>query len=375
MSADADYAADLALIGERAGVHELHLGPLRLAVVPAWQLRVATGAFAPDGRSLGWLNRPKLRSGEVDARANLWGGLERLWLGPEGGPGTVYFAPGDDYRLDRWTIPALVDRVPFQVASAGDASIAAVAEGPVLNRAGERFEARLERRVELLEPGRALGAPLPPAVQGLGFVSDNALFNVGASPWSRSNGGLCLWLAGMLPHAEHAVAYAPAPAVATPHAVGDYFHALDATRLRPLGAGMAFRVDGAHRSKIGIPAANTTGWMGAWDPERGRLTLVQAEVDASAEYLEARWSADRGPFGGEALHLYNDGPPEPGAAPFGPFFELESSSPAAVLGPGERRSHRSTTILLEGPSAMLDDIARARLGVSLSDLERAFRAS
>ena len=374
MSADADYAADLALIGERAGVHELRLGPLRLAVVPDWQLRVATGAFAPDGSSLGWLNRPKLRSGEVDERANLWGGLERLWLGPEGGPGTVFFAPGDDYHLDRWTIPALVDRVPFRVASAGQARIAAVAEGDVLNRAGERFEVRLQRSIELLEPGRALGAPLPFGVQGLGFVSDNALFNVGTMAWSRPNGGLCLWLAGMFPHAEQAVAYAPAPAAATPRAVGDYFHALDASRLRPVGSGMAFRVDGEHRSKIGIPAANATGWMGAWDPVRGRLTLVQAEVDAGAEYLEARWSADRGPFGGEALHLYNDGPPEPGAAPFGPFFELESSSPAAILAPGERRSHRSTTTMLTGSRAGLDDIARAHLGVSLSDLESAFRA-
>lgn len=373
MSADADYAADLALIGERAGVHELRLGPLRLAVVPAWQLRVATGAFAPDGSSLGWLNRPKLRSGEVDARANLWGGLERLWLGPEGGPGTIYFAPGDGYDLDRWTIPALVDRVPFRVASAGEARIAASAEGRLTNRAGERFEVRLERSVELLDAGHALGAHLPPGVRGLGFVSDNTLTNVGASSWSPSNGGLCLWLAGMFPHAEGAVAYAPAPAAAKPRAVGDYFHALDETRLRPVGAGMAFRVDGGHRSKIGIPAANATGWMGAWDPGRERLTLVQAEVDAGAEYLEARWSADRGPFGGEALHLYNDGPPEPGAAPFGPFFELESSSPAAVLAPGESRSHRSTTTLLDGSRAALDELACAHLGVSLADLEFAFR--
>lgn len=369
---DADYAADTALIGERAGVHELRLGPLRLAIVPDWQLRVATGAFAPGGNSLGWLNRAKLRSGEVDERANLWGGLERVWLGPEGGPGSLYFAPGDDYDLERWTVPALVDRVPFRVSAAGGTRIEAAAEGSVSNRAGERFEIRLERGVEVLAPERALGDALPADVRGLAFVSDNALTNVGASAWSPSNGGLCLWLAGMFPHAARAVAYAAAPTGGAPRAVDDYFHPLDGARLRAVGSGMAFRVDGEHRSKIGIPAAHATGWMGAWDPERGRLTLVQAQVDAGAEYLEARWSSDRGPFGGEALHLYNDGPPEPGAAPFGPFFELESSSPAAILAPGEVQRHRSTTTLLEGPRAALDDIARAHLGVALELLEQAF---
>lgn len=373
MIRDADYAADLKWIGERAGVHELRLGPLRLAVVPEWQLRVATGAFAPDGSSLGWLNRPKLRSGESDPRANLWGGLERLWLGPEGGPGTVYFGPGEDYNLEHWTVPALVDRVPFEVRDRADSWVEACARGAVLSRAGERFDVGLQRRIELLKPKQALGAEPPSGVQGLSFASDNVLTNVGAEPWSSSNGGLCLWLAGMFPHAERGVAYAAAPSAVTPDAVTDYFFAVNAARLRVLGSGLAFRIDGQHRSKIGIPAAKATGWMGAWDPQRERLTLVRAEVDAGAEYLEARWSADRGPFGGEALHLYNDGPPAPGTAPFGPFFELESSSPAAVLGPGERRAHRSVTTLLTGPRAALDATAQSHLGVSLHELEAAFQ--
>lgn len=372
MNADADYAADLELIGERAGVHELRLGPLRLAVVPDWQLRVATGAFGADGASLGWINRSKLRSGAVDAQANLWGGLERLWLGPEGGVGSVFFPPGANYDLERWTIPALVDRVPFAVRSRADTWIDGVAEGPVVSRAGERFEVRLERRVELHTPQEGLGSKLPVDVPGLSFASDNRLTHVGDSTWNSAHGGLCLWLAGMFPHAERAVAYAPAPADCAPRAVGDYFHPLDADRLRALDRGVVYRVDGRRRSKVGIPAGSSTGWLGAWDPQRGRLTLVQAAVDADADYLEARWSAERGPFGGEALHLYNDGPAEPGSAPFGPFFELESSSPAALLAPGQSRRHRSTTTLLEGSRGALDAIARAHLGASLDTLERAF---
>jgi len=72
------------------------------------------------------------------------------------------------------------------------------------------------------------------------------------------------------------------------------------------------------------------------------------------------------------VNAYNDGPVAPGAKPLGPFYELETSSPAAALNPGESLSHVHTTIHLQGEEKDLDPIARKILGVSLEEIKQAF---
>ena len=79
------------------------------------------------------------------------------------------------------------------------------------------------------------------------------------------------------------------------------------------------------------------------------------------------------PYGGDVLNAYNDGSPGPGQPPLGPFYEIETSSPAAALAPGATMKHVSTTLHVQGPEAELDAIAKATLGVSLSDVAAAFR--
>ena len=51
------------------------------------------------------------------------------------------------------------------------------------------------------------------------------------------------------------------------------------------------------------------------------------------------------PYSGDALNSYNDGPLEDGSQ-MGPFYELETSSPAAALKPGESITHSQITIHL-----------------------------
>jgi hypothetical protein len=73
------------------------------------------------------------------------------------------------------------------------------------------------------------------------------------------------------------------------------------------------------------------------------------------------------------VNSYNDGPAAPGAKPLGPFYELESSSPAAALAPGEALAHVHTTMHFQGPDKALDAIARRVLGVGLEEIEKVFR--
>jgi hypothetical protein len=73
------------------------------------------------------------------------------------------------------------------------------------------------------------------------------------------------------------------------------------------------------------------------------------------------------------INSYNDGPPMPGNPPLGPFYELETSSPALSLSPGQPYTHVHRTFHLVGPEPELDRIARGTLNVGLAELTNAFR--
>jgi hypothetical protein len=153
-----------------------------------------------------------------------------------------------------------------------------------------------------------------------------------------------------------------------------YFGAVPSDRLRvDEEAGVLyFRADGERRSKIGVPSGRAMPVLGSWDPGRGVLTLVRATVpSAPSPYVNSMWEHQSEPYGGDVVNSYCDGPPAPGVAPLGPFYELESSSPAEALAPGERLEHTQTTVHVIGPRASLDVIARDQLGVGLETIEHA----
>ena len=81
------------------------------------------------------------------------------------------------------------------------------------------------------------------------------------------------------------------------------------------------------------------------------------------------WELQKEPYGGDVVNSYNDGPPKPGAKPLGPFYELETSSPAVALRPGESLSHRHRTYHLQGPEADLDAVAKMVLGVTVTEIK------
>jgi hypothetical protein len=83
------------------------------------------------------------------------------------------------------------------------------------------------------------------------------------------------------------------------------------------------------------------------------------------------WARQADPYSGDVINSYNDGPIGPGQPPLGPFYEIESSSPAAALVPGQSVRHVHRTIHLQGPESELGEIAEAALGVRIQKLVRA----
>lgn len=360
----------------------LSRGEARVAVAPAYQGRVMTSSASGDGgASCGWIHREAIASGVRAPHMNAFGGEDRFWLGPEGGQYGLYFAPGAPFDLEHWQVPEPIDWGGWDVALRSDASVSFRRDMDLTNASGARFVLRAERTVRLLDDAEI--DTLLESVSGVravGYASVNAITNTGEAAWSESTGLVSIWILSMYPPSPRAVVVIPFRAEGSGPVVNDaYFGPVPPERLRvdaERGV-LFFRADGERRSKIGVPPARALPTLGSWDPERGVLTIVRASLPGEPEHYADRpwvnsmWERQAAPYEGDVLNSYNDGPPAPGAAPLGPFYELESSSPAAALAPGERLEHTQTTLHVEGPREALDAIARARFGVGLDEIEHA----
>ena len=366
---------DLIVLGDEDGA--------RLAVAPAWQGRVMTSSGGGEARaSFGWINRALIAARTVRPHINPVGGEDRFWLGPEGGQFSVFFAPGTRFQLADWHTPAAVDSLPWTVAGQSAHTVKLRTTFPLINYSGTRFDVLVDREVRLLPSATAwdrLGVKPAPGVEIVAYESDNRLTNRGTAAWRRETGLLSIWIPGMFTASPETTVVVPITAGPESQlgrkVTADYFGAVPAERLQVTDEVVYFRGDGGWRSKIGISPRRSKGVLGSYDPAHERLTIVQFSQPAGAtDYVNSLWQLQQDPYGGDAANSYNDGPPEDGSTPLGAFYELESSSPAAALAPGERLLHVHRTIHLSGPAAVLDETARRCLGASLAAITAALTA-
>jgi hypothetical protein len=355
----------------------------QIAVVPEFQGRVMTSsARGGAGRSYGFLKDELIASRERSKGINVYGGEDRFWIGPEGGQFSVFFAPGTkEQTLANWQTPALIDTESYPLVEQSASAVRFARPARLVNASGTVFDFAIDRTIEVLDASVAL-AELGAEAEGLAAVayeSRNTLTNTGANQWTKERGLLSIWILGMFKPAPRTTVILPltlAHGTELTGRVNDaYFGKVPPERLKHVasahGSALLFRGDGALRGKIGASPGAARPLAASWDPERGVLTVVAFTLPAGArDYVNSTWVVPQAePFRGDAVNSYNDGPSAPGAAPFGPFYELESSSPAAELAPGQSLTHVHRTLHLEGPRAALDRVARALLGLSLGEIE------
>lgn len=385
-AAGATYGDDLASLRRHVDVIELTdvPGRARVAVVAAYQGRVMTStAGGTAGFSFGWINHALIASKKIQPHINVFGGEDRFWLGPEGGPYSLFFprsAPAQ--TLEHWQTPAFVDTQSWKVARQSRSEVEFTARERLVNRAGTALDLAVTRTIRLADASRALTLPdgtLPKGVTVVGYESDNRLTNAGTAAWTKASGLPSIWILGMFNHGPRTTVVVPLkPSPDAKPATGvrsDYFGEVPPDRLKVTAAALFFRADGQARGKIGVAARRAMNLAGSWDAERSVLTVVQFTLPADAAalpYVDSRWIDMPDPYAGDVINSYNDGPPSPGAAPLGPFYELESSSPAAALKPGESITHVHRTFHFAGDRAGLDQVARKLFYVSLSAIEAAF---
>jgi hypothetical protein len=358
-------------------------GGAQVAVNPDLQGRVMTSTAAgADGVSFGWINRALLSSGENNLHINAFGGEDRFWLGPEGGQFSIFFKKGDAFDLAHWFTPPAINEGAYDVVSQATDRILFRKAMQLANYSGTEFSLELNREVRILESAdvKALGVPAPAGVKCVAYASDNKITNKGANAWTKDTGLLSIWILGMFnpsPATTIVVPFKTGPESELGPAVNDaYFGKVPADRLIVKDGVLFFSGDGNYRSKIGISPRRAKPFAGSYDAKNGVLTIVNLTIpEGAVQYVNSMWEIQKEPFAGDTVNSYNDGPPAPGAKPLGPFYEIESSSPAAALKPGETLAHVHTTMHFQGAEKDHDGIARATLGVSLDEIKAAFKKS
>ncbi len=372
------YQDDVAFLSAHTDVVTISAGgDARVAVTPHWQGRVMTSTpLAPDGPGLGWINRAFIESGRAGTDFDNYGGEERFWLGPEGGQYALWFRPGQPFDMAHWATPDGFNTGRFDVTSCGAASVAMASRFAVTNYSSATFQAAVKRVIDAITPEQLaehIGVAIPAAVACVAFESTNTLANVGDTPWTRDGGLVSIWTLGQfnpLPRGLVIAPFLPGPVDQRGELPnGEYFGPIGEDRFRLLDDYLLFRCDGRRRSKLGISPRRTRDVIGSYDPDAGMLTLVQFNLPARAAelpYVNSLWEIQDAPFDGDVINSYNDGEETPGSGQFGPFYEIETSSPAAELAPNEGIIHVHRTMHFAGEFDDLNGLSKSVLGVDLS---------
>jgi len=376
------YGYDLAFLK----AHKLNLIELKdasskasVVLVPDLQGRVMTSsANGNGGKSFGWINYKLFESGVVSGQFNPYGGEERLWFGPEGGPFSIYFQKGKEQVFANWLVPKEIDTKPFEVVSQTEGSVSFRNEFALTNASGTKMDIGIERNVKLLnraEAEKALQLSLDTSLNYVAYESENILTNKGKTTWNDKSGFLSVWLLAMFNPSENGVVFIPYKtgdeAQLGKIVTDDYFGKVPADRLIIKDGVLFFKTDGKCRSKIGLSPERSLPYCASYDPDSRVLTLLWfSKPEQPAKYVNSKWGKQENTLKGDAVNSYNDGPVADGSI-MGPFYEIESSSPAALLAPGEKITHRQRIFHISGDEAHLSLITEKLFNLPISLIKQA----
>lgn len=373
------FAYDVDFLSKHQETIVLKDGDGQLVICQAYQGRVMTSSSnGLSGLSYGWLNYDLIASGKIGNKIHAVGGEDRFWLGPEGGQFSIFFKKGDQFNLDAWQTPAVIDSEPFNLVSKNETSATFKKEFSIENYSGNKMKLKVDRSISLLsaqELQSVLTTALPDNLSAVAYRSSNTITNTGESAWTKETGTLSIWILGMFNPSPSMTIIIPfkegSEEELGPKVNDTYFGKVPEDRLIVGDGILYFKGDGQYRSKIGLNPKRALPLMGSYDEGSNLLTIVQySKPKGVTDYVNSMWELQDEPFAGDAANSYNDGPVDGSA--LGPFYELESSSPAAFLAGGQNIEHAHTTIHIRGDDKELDGIVQQVFGVRLSQVKGAF---
>jgi len=368
------FGKDAAFLQDNTDAIVLRRDNAAIVVVPEYQGRVMTAtAEGNDGLSSGWMNydlietgilRSDQAKGKLEEHMYAFGGEERFWMGPEGGQYAIFFAPGAKFEFSDWFTPDPIDNERWKVTKKSRTMVELQHEFALLNHSGTQFRVKVDRKVSLLnndQIAKVLKGDLPAGVNAVAYRTDNKVTNMGRKEWNKDSGLLSIWMLCMFqpsPTTTVFIPYIKGPeSKRGPIVNADYFGRVPPERLKVDDGLIYFKADGKSRGKIGLPPERSKGIACSYDPAARRLTLlVFKQPREYPGYVNSMWELQDEPYKGDAINSYNDGPVDASGEQMGPFYELESSSPALALKPGASDSHIQTIIHLYGDQDALQSV-------------------
>jgi hypothetical protein len=362
-----------------SGLVVLRNGDVQVIVSPKYQAKVFTStATGEGGLSFGWINY-KAFGNALDAHMNAYGGENRLWLGPEGGRYSLFFKPDSSMVISNWKTPPPFDTESWNIGNKDGNTVSMFKEMRLLNYAGTQLQLRVDRKIQILksaEVDKRIGFATNDSIQVVGYETENTLTNIGDRAWTVATGMPCIWLLDMFKPSPATTIIVPFQATSgkkfSEIATTNYFGEIPSDRIIHNDSVLFFKADGSSRGKLGIVASQTLNMAGSYDGENKVLTIIQYDVERNSRYLNQEWNITKPSFAGDAVNAYNDGPLSNGTQ-MGPFYEIESVSPAAFLKPKESLTHRHSVFHFTGNERALDQIAIKLLGTSLTQVQNAFK--
>ena len=377
---EGSYGYDLQFLKKYIKPIELTEDNARVLISPEYQGRVMTSSSnGIAGKSYGWINHELIGSGKISSQFNPFGGEERFWMGPEGGPWSIYFKKGDEQVFANWVVPKEIDTVPFGLVEKTDKIARFQKEFSLENASGTTLEIEVERDIKILskeEAEEALSLELGNSLEFVAYESINSLKNTGLNNWDENSGMLSIWLLCMFNPSEEGVVFIPfkkgSEEVLGKIVTDDYFGKVPADRLIVKDGILFFKTDGKLRSKIGIPPKRALPYCGSYDPVNNILTILwYSQPDSESKYVNSVWGGQDDPLSGDVVNSYNDGPADDGTI-MGPFYEIESSSPAAALKAGESIKHTQRIFHISGKESELNTITENLFHLSIKEIKEVF---
>lgn len=345
----------------------------RVALSAQYQGRVMTSAIDESAASLGWINHDFIKAGETGTQFDNYGGEDRFWLGPEGGQYGLYFKQGDPFEFAYWQVPQALHEGEWTIQQQSNSAVTFTKTLQVTNYSGTTFEVGVERTVRLLSPSdirQSFDVTVPENLEWVGFETVNTVTNMGTHSWQPRNGLPSIWILGQFNPFDVSYVVMPYHSGTSGDIVNTkYFGDIPKDRLDIRDKYLIFKCDGHYRSKIGLNPDRATPVFGSYIPSKNLLTLIHFNLPPDArQYVNSMWEHQAHPYGGDVINSYNDGPTEPGQPALGGFYEMETSSPALALSPGESFTHTHRTLHIVGDPGTLNPVAGQVLGVQASTI-------
>ncbi len=291
----------------------------------------------------------------------------------EGGQYSIFFKHADSFNFAHWQVPAFIDTVAYKVDSSDKTSATFSYNASITNYTGTTFDIDVTRKISLLDKNaisQKLNTTIPDNIKTVAYESINQIKNTGSNAWKKDSGLLSIWLLGMFTPTEQTkviIPFKPQKKART-FITDDYFGKIDSSRLTVKDSVLYFRCDGKSRGKLGLKPVIAKPFVCSYDFSKNVLTILIPEVHKDSLYVNSKWELQKQPFSGDVINSYNDGPLTDGSQ-MGPFYEVESSSPAQQLKPGEVQEYHQTTIHLQGDYTTLKNLVQQLIQVNLDDVK------